>query len=372
MAQWFEENVTFMMTENETSTDLLPFSTLMDGYPTVRRDYDGVVAHWKWFPMQWTWWNILQLLSAILGIFGNLLVMLVLYSRRKVRRSTDTLIGALAFADFLTSVFLVPHPQIDTLPSDGWLSQVYCRVIHSSLVLWIAVVASVFSLTAISVDRYLAIAYPFFFMKHVNSSRTSICILIIWVAAFATNSFQIVVGFAAENTCVVAFPSQKAQYTIGLFVFMIEFVVPITVMISTQTMTAIILHRQSFRFQEGSSVNDRSNANHIAARKRVVSMLLLVTTVFIFCWGPDQTFFLMVNLGLLDISFLYGPLHRSLVVLAFMNSCANVFIYTIRYPKFRRAICDMFRSDSKTLVPLFGEVTNPKDQKRLTASSSNV
>ena len=239
--------------------------------------------------------------------------------------------------------------------------------------MWVAVVASVFTLTAISLERYIAIAHPFFFLRNVNPARTSMCIFIIWVAAIATNSYQVVVGFAAGNTCVVIFPSPSAQFAIGISVFIVEFVLPVIVMILAQIMTAVILHRQSLKFQEGNSNNDRSNAhmNHIVARKRVIQMLFLVTTVFVLCWGPDQIFFLMLNLGLLDISYLYGLLHRSLVVLAFANSCANVFIYTIRYPQFRRAMCDMFRGDSKSKAALFGEVT-AKDPRRSTRSSSNV
>ena len=199
------------------------------------------------------------------------------------------------------------------------------------------------------------------------------CIFIIWVAAIATNSYQVVVGYAAGNTCVIMFTSESAQFVLGLSVFIVEFVLPITVMMLAQILTAVYLHRQSLQFQEGNSNNDRSNANmnHIVARKRVIQMLFLVTTVFVFCWGPDQIFFLMLNLSLLDISFIYGLLHRSLVVLAFTNSCANIFIYTIRYPQFRQAMCDMFRSDSKSRASLFGEVT-AKAQRKSTRSSSNV
>ena len=323
--------------------------------------------------MEWSWWVIAQLFSAILGICGNLLVMLVLFNKGRVRRSTDTLVGALAFADFLTSVFFIPHPHIATLPSDTWLAQVYCRIIHTYLFMWVAVVASVFTLTAISLERYLAIAHPFFFLRNVNPARTSMCIFIIWVAAIATNSFQFVAAYAAGNTCVVISTSRSALFAIGISVFIMEFFLPVIVIILGQIMTAVFLHRQSLQFQEGNSNSDRSNANmnHIVARKRVIQMLFLVTTVFVLCWGPAQIFYLMLNLRLLDISFIYGVLHRSLVVLAFANSWANVFIYTIRYPQFRRAVCDMFRSDSKTKAALFGEVA-AKYPGRSKRSSSNV
>ena len=374
MARWIN-NSTTLMTGVVTVTTFMPFSTILEdtAQTTNRQASDPTAVPWVWLPMEWPWWVIVKLFSAILGICGNLLVMLVLFNKRRVRRSTDTLIGALAFADFLTSVFLIPRPQIASLPSDTWLAQVYCRIIYPSLIMWVAVVASVFTLTAISLERYLAIAHPFFFLRNVNPARTSMCIFIIWVAAIATNSYQVVVGYAAGNTCVIMFSSQSARFAIGLSVFIVEFVLPMMVMLLAQIMTAVFLHRQSLQFQEGNSNSDRSNANmnHIVARKRVIQMLFLVTTVFVLCWGPNQIFFLMLNLSLLNISFRYGVLHRSLVVLAFANSCANIFIYTIRYPQFRRAMCDMFRGDSKSKAALFGEVA-AKDPRRSTRSLSNV
>ena len=359
------------MTGVVTVTTFMPFSTVLE--EDNHQASDATAVPWVWLPMEWSWWVIAQLFAAILGMCGNLLVMLVLFNKGRARRSTDTLIGALAFADFLTSVFFIPHPQIGTLPSDTWLAQVYCRIIHTSLIMWVAVKASVFTLTAISLERYLAIAHPFFFLRNVNPARTSMCIFIIWVAAIAMDSYLVVVGYVAGNTCVIISTSQSADFAIGLSVFIVEFVLPVIVMILAQIMTAVFLHRQSLQFQEGNSNSDRSNANmnHIVARKRVIQMLFLVTTVFVLCWGPAQIFYLMLYLRLLDISHLHGLLHRSLVVLAFANSFANIFIYTIRYPQFRQAMCDMFRSDSKIKDILFEKVT-AKDPRRSTRSPSNV
>ena len=375
MARWINNNTT-CMTEAVTVTTLMPFSTVLvedTAQTNNSQASDATAVPWVWLPMEWSWWVIVQLFSAILGICGNLLVMLVLFNKSRARRSTDTLIGALAFADFLTSVFFIPHPHIATLPSDTWLAQVYCRINYTSLIMWVAVMASVFTLTAITLERYLAIAHPFFFLRNVNPARTSMCIFIIWVAAIATNSFQVVEAYAAGNTCVVISTSRSALFAIGIYVFIVDFLLPVIVMILAQIMTAVFLHRQSLRLQEGNSNSDRSNANmnHIVARKRVVQMLFLVTIVFVLCWGPAHIFYLMLNLRLLDIPLLHGLLHRSLVVLAFTNSCANVFIYTICYPQFRRAMCDMFRSDSKLKASLFGKFT-AKDPRKSTKSPSNV
>ncbi|XP_071504762.1 trace amine-associated receptor 8b-like [Diadema antillarum] len=329
--------------------------------------YDGdsssVSVQWSWFPFEWSWWVILQLIFALLGIVGNLLVMVVLFNGRRVRRTTDTLIGALASADFATSICLLPIPQINSLPSESWLADVYCKVIYPSLLMWVSVVASIFTLTAISVERYIAIAYPLYFRRTFSITRTRIYIILIWVTAVAVNSYQFVAGFAAGNTCVVMFPSTLTQKCVGVFVFAIEFVVPAVIMISAQIATAVILQQQTAKFSESKTNGNRSNptVSHVVARKRILQMLFMVATVFIICWGPDQTFFLAFNLGLVSPAVLYGIAYRVLVVLAFVNSCANPIIYTIRYPQFRSALKDIFTGIRDSQKALF-EMETPSEK----------
>ena len=86
---------------------------------------------WQWEPIHFAWYTILQLVSAVAGMIGNLLVMAVIFGRKHPRTPTDTLIGTLAVADFLTSVFLIPVPAAIRVPST-WLGEFYCKVIFTS------------------------------------------------------------------------------------------------------------------------------------------------------------------------------------------------------------------------------------------------
>ena len=73
------------MTKVVTVTTFMPFSTVMEEdttQTTNRQASDATAVPWVWLPMEWSWWVIAQLFSAILGICGNLLVMLVLFNRR--------------------------------------------------------------------------------------------------------------------------------------------------------------------------------------------------------------------------------------------------------------------------------------------------
>ncbi|XP_071497151.1 trace amine-associated receptor 6-like [Diadema antillarum] len=324
-------------------------------------------AEWSWFPFQWTWWVILQLIFALLGIVGNLLVMVVLFHRNRVRRSTDTLIGALAIADFATSVFLLPIPIIKSLPSNSVLAGFYCKVVHTSLLMWVSVVASIFILAAISIERYIAIAYPLYFRRTFSATRTRIYIILIWVAAFAANGYQFVVGYSSSDTCMVGFSTDLAHKAVGIFIFTIEFVAPAVIMILAQIKMVIVLQKQTTKFSESKTNTNRSNPtlSHVVARKRILQMLIMVVTVFIICWGPDQTMFLALHLNLVSHSLAFGTVYRVLVILAFINSCANPIIYTIRYPQFREAIRNIFKGARASQKSLFDIETTHEQQKTI-------
>ncbi|XP_071500772.1 allatostatin-A receptor-like [Diadema antillarum] len=324
---------------------------------------------WSWQAIVWSWWSILQMVTAMLGIVGNSLVIIVLFTRRELSRSTDTLIGALAAADLLASVFMIPLPMPLTVPSTV-LGQVYCKVVYTSMFLWVSFNASIFTLTAIAVERYIAVVYPFHFKHLVTRKRVVIVIVANWILGFMVTSFdfKITKFNNSTNHCVTVFPSAEVQMLIGIVLFLMLFVIPTLLSLTMQAMTAGALYRQSLVFRKESSQESQSNpsARHLAARRRVLQMLFIVVLVFIVCWAPSQCFYFVYNIGLLPDSYLYSPLNNALVVLSFGNSCANPIIYTVRYPEFRAAIGELFSSKKgKTKAPLFSERTEGKNLKSL-------
>ncbi|XP_071494773.1 allatostatin-A receptor-like [Diadema antillarum] len=322
---------------------------------------------WDWQAVVWSWWLIIQMFTAMLGIVGNSLVIIVLFTRRQLSRSTDTLIGALAAADLLASVFMLPHPVPLTVPSSV-LGQLYCKVVYTSMFRWVSFDASIFTLTAIAVERYIAVAYPFHFKHLVTRRRVVVVIVASWILGFVVTSFlfKVVRIDGSTKYCATVFPSAEVQMLIGTILFLMLFVIPTLLSLTMQAMTAHALHRQSRVFRKEGNQEGGSNpsARHLAARKRVLQMLFIVVLVFIVCWAPSQCAYFVFNLGLLPVSYLYSPLDNGLVVLSFLNSCANPIIYTVRYPEFRAAIRELFSAKKgKTTAPLFSERTEGKPVK---------
>ena len=81
-----------------------------------------------------------------------------------------------------------------------------------------------------------------------------------------------------------------------------------------------------------------------------IKTLLLVALCFVICWSNNQIFYLMYNLGY-DSDF-KSTYYNFTVLMVFLNSTINPFIYLIKYKDFQNALrycCYRNKSGSHSL-----------------------
>ena len=337
-----------MSSYSDTSPLVIIMETEVDStnftYWNETKEFD-----WRWTPITWSWWIILQLLMALLGIVGNLLVMIVLFFRRSSRNPTDILIGGLAAADFLTSIFMIPLPKLSGAPNTA-LGYAACKLIYSSIFLWVSISASIFTLTAIAIERYIAVIHAVNFKRWVTPRRVNIWFIIIWLLAIAINSrtFGTTIVDSEKGKCLVRYPYYGVQVFSGILVFLSQFIIPTIIMLSAYSLIARSLHIRSKRFSPKDGIkrnrdkSGTSSENRLsAARVKVIKLMFVVIVTFIVCWVADSVALLAYNLHLVERSYLYSNTYHVLVVMAFFNTCANPLIYAIHYGEFRTAVRDL-------------------------------
>ncbi|CAH2219818.1 jg25634, partial [Pararge aegeria aegeria] len=95
----------------------------------------------------------------IVGVLGNGTLVIVYVRHRGMRNAPNTYIFSLALADLLVILICVPFVSvIYTLESWPW-GEAICRISETGKDISIGV--SVFTLTALSAERYCAIVNPF-------------------------------------------------------------------------------------------------------------------------------------------------------------------------------------------------------------------
>ncbi|XP_065364626.1 tyramine receptor 1 [Calliphora vicina] len=193
----------------------------------------------------------------VITIIGNTLVILAVITTRRLKTVTNCFVMSLAVADLLVGIFVMPPAVAVHLIGSWQLGWVLCDIWISLDVLLCT--ASILSLCAISVDRYLAVTQPLTYSRKRRSKRLAlIMILIVWVLALAITCPPILgwyePGRRDLNECRY---NQNEGYVI--FSAMGSFFIPMAVMIYVyariscvianrhDNMTDISVHNKKFK-----------------------------------------------------------------------------------------------------------------------------
>nr|XP_054752511.1 allatostatin-A receptor-like [Lytechinus pictus] len=321
---------------------------------------------WVW-QFSWTWVTILQLIISLIGIFGNLLVVVVMAGRRSSASSTDIFIGALAISDLLTSIFNIPIPRARQVP-DSLPGVLYCRIIFTSCLSWICVISSSYILVGASFERLAAVAYPLRIKEIFTNRRVCTFIVVAWVFSCLSCSYYLISMIADTDLlsriyCVPSNSHSSLLQLFNMFNFTIRLLIPVVLMVGSQTAMAILLHLRSSKMQHVIA-HGSNQSYHILARNRVIKIMLVVIIIYILCWAPSQIAFVVVSFkgAVRAKAYVAGTVRQILNLFAFINSSINPLIYAAQYPKFRSAVKDVFSGTVKKNAPLFGIENSSRPQ----------
>ncbi|KFD58705.1 hypothetical protein M514_00398 [Trichuris suis] len=118
-------------------------------------------------------------LVLVLGVIGNTLVITVVVRYRKMRSFTNILLASLSTADLLIVLFCLPV-QYSKYLSHSWIMGVFlCISFH--YVELLTMICSLMTMTVISIQRYLAIAFPMQSISLRSKRRALRTVLLTWV-----------------------------------------------------------------------------------------------------------------------------------------------------------------------------------------------
>jgi hypothetical protein len=127
---------------------------------------------------------VFKFIAMIIGVFGNITVIIYTMFLSKEKTATSYLVGNLALADILVCLTLYPIwiiELIQTMLSIDSDQDLFCKLSRSTS--WSLLFASVATLLAITVDRYLFIVKPLKYPLIVTKRRVFLAIVGIWITA---------------------------------------------------------------------------------------------------------------------------------------------------------------------------------------------
>lgn len=274
------------------------------------------------------------LLVIILSLIGNIFVLYVVRNNIKLHTVTHYLIVNLASADLLITVFNMSEMfKTEVTGGDeafgGVAGHIYC--VGVIVVLNLSVACSILTLTAIAVERFCSIIFPF---KRIITVKLAKAIVVgIWVSSFVITIpffFHIKVEdvygdgvfYCVEDWSIIT--SQIFQ----IVFFVLMYACPLIAIFVLYLSIGIKLWRR----QADSSLGNSNRRTRMTVQ--VTKMLVVSVVVFALCWLPQHVV-LFINYFMLHIcppEFLwFGG-----ILLAYANSAMNPIIYVTFHSEYRK------------------------------------
>ncbi|XP_071809814.1 galanin receptor 2b-like [Asterias amurensis] len=271
-----------------------------------------------------------------LGVFGNGLVCLIfLMQRRSFRSVTNLLILNQTVIDLFNAfIFLVLRlsPTIEKLP-ESILGDIICRLWVSEYIMWSLFIASTMNLVLMSLERYYATCFPVRHRYHFTAQKAKIGMLFSWLWGFVYQLYWLIIRDFKNGVCGLKWSSPTLQKIMGIFLFLLEYFIPLSAMTFSYVSIILMLRRRGADGQIVSMTFQR-------AKRNVTFTLCLVFFFYILCWTPTEITYFLYNLG---YPYDFGSnTHMVVTVMVLLNMCVNPIIYTIKYEQFQRHLRRVF------------------------------
>ncbi|XP_062847421.1 opioid receptor, delta 1b isoform X1 [Trichomycterus rosablanca] len=260
----------------------------------------------------------------------------------KMKTATNIYIFNLALADALATSTL-PFQSTKYLMRTWPFGELLCKVIIA--IDYYNMFTSIFTLTMMSVDRYIAVCHPVRALEFRTAMKAKIINVCIWILASAIGIPIMVMAVTkkvdSKIVCMLNFPHPEWYYdtVTKICVFIFAFVVPVLVI--TVCYGLMILRLKSVRLLSGSKEKDKN-------LRRITHMVLVVVAAFIICWTPIHIFIIIRTMVKIDQK---NPLvlisWHFCIALGYMNSSLNPVLYAFLDENFKRCFrefCLPFRS----------------------------
>lgn len=214
---------------------------------------------------------VLYILAIVLGTSGNIISIIVFTNGRRCNTDIKGFLINLALADLMMAIICLPFSFLSALLKEWVFSAPMCPIIL--FIQMLSVTVSVYTNTAISIDRCLAIKYP---LKLMQASRQHIrwTIAIIWVLSMCLSAVQLGVSRQVDadgiSVCQEVWPTPKPGgvnlrqlYTVAVLI--ITYVIPVLVII---TMYGLVCTQLWFRTTPGVEDTAR-DARQLSCKRKV-------------------------------------------------------------------------------------------------------
>ena len=263
-------------------------------------------------------------LITIVASVGNFLVILAVFlnPNKDLRSPFNYLVVNLSLADLVVGLITAPLGlAYHYFEGFGIPNQPLRKTMHVSF--FISCTASLLSLSALALDRYVAITYPLFYRSKLNAKRSLLVSAGVWTVSVSLSMIYFAVGY------------DKFRFVFANTAVVVTFVV------------LLFTNSKIFKFllaqvKQWDNLHDNTEENlakkqAIKWEKKITKTLVIVLMLFLAFYLPSCICIYIINFCANCNCVFIHWVRDIQFVLMLTNSGVNPFVYALRLDNFRRA-----------------------------------
>ncbi|ELT96793.1 hypothetical protein CAPTEDRAFT_124159 [Capitella teleta] len=276
----------------------------------------------------------------VVGVLGNGTLIYTVLRNRVMRNSPNIFLVSLALGDLLLILVSVPFTATTFIFNEWFYGAGMCKL--NEFLQTVSLGVSVYTLTALSGDRFVAIVYPM--RRHHGHSQKlkTLCIAGgIWVFSVVLGIIELVAarieshfGFRA---CIIHPPEWGIVYSRfhTVFRFVVYFALPMGIITAFYCLMARSLWHSGRRIPGDSIRGTASRTRQLESRKKIAKLVLSFIMVFMVCWLPRHIYLIWYYLLPGSYNLFWHIFKTISFCLCFINSCVNPLALYLLSHQFR-------------------------------------
>ena len=270
---------------------------------------------------------VLHLIFSLLATLGNCVIIRALWKASSIPANLKKLLLSLAFSDFAAGLFgqltlgVIFVVMLKTAANGNYNFDYLCPTVLTVcyVVIYLLTCASFLTITAIAVDRLLAVSLHLRYQELVTSKRVVISVVsLLFSSGVAASIFSVIPN---RNDILVA-----TIEIVGLLLTTAAYI----------RVYKTVLHHQNQIQRQLHNQLQNSKEMEVIRQKKSALGTLFVYVVFVACFLPNLCCIMLLAFDRLRVSFLLAKQFSAFLV--FLNSSLNPIVYCWRYREIREIV----------------------------------
>ena len=266
--------------------------------------------------------SVINSFLSITAFLGNTLILVALHKESSLHAPSKLLLRSLATSDLCVGTITEPQTVIFWMSARNEQWNV-CHYTHTAAFVtgYVLCSVSLLTLTAISVDRLLALLLRLRYRQIVNVKRIYVTLTIFWILPIVFTSMY--------------FVNQQITLWYG------EVLISLCLVTSVFSYVRIFVALRNNRTRVQQAQPSQSVALNLARYRKTVSSALWVQLALVVCYLPYGIMLVLNTHKVITASVLTA--RESTTTLVYLNSSLNLILYCWKIREVRQAVKDTMR-----------------------------